>query len=157
MNKRAIIVSGTMLLLLHVHFSMAGISLPTMFRDNMVFQRDELRTAWGKSDPKVNITVSFGSMLKTKDEGMPRFFEIAEYTGGSFLPARAVLEGNTVILWNEKIEKPRDVRFAFSEEDLMNTNLVNFQGIPTATFWAGAMPQLHPDILNEMKNAANKP
>lgn len=91
---------------------------------------------------------TFGSTLVTKDDKYPAFFEILPAgKKQQFVPAQAKIEGSSVLVWNDNIEHPVDVRFAFREQDLMETNLTNAAGIPAATFWAGATNQLHPSIL----------
>lgn len=93
---------------------------------------------------------TYNSTLKTKDGQAPKFFEIMPAgKNQSFVPAQAIIENNSVIVWNEDITNPADVRFAFREQDLKDINLTNNEGIPAATFWAGATKQLHPALLNQ--------
>jgi sialate O-acetylesterase len=104
-------------------------------------------------DDKVIISFdTFGSKLMTTDGQPPKFFEImAERSSKGFVPAQASIEGNNVIVWNDDVEEPFDVRFAFGERDLMNINLTNSDGVPVAVFWAKAPRQLNHGILEEMK------
>ena len=139
----------------------------------MVFQRHEPIAVWGPASPGERVEVSlhdvylgdvwglsgqsnaqvsfetFGSALMTSDGEMPRYFEIAA-NKQEFKPAEAKIEGNTVVLWNDEIDKPHDVRYGFDEAVLMKLNLTNADGIPAAVFWARAQNQLHPGLLNEM-------
>ncbi len=95
---------------------------------------------------------TFGSDLTTNDGKEPRFFEIMPVgKNKEFLPAKARIDGNSVIVWNDDIDRPYDVRFAFRQNELMNINLVNTEGVPAAVFWARAPQQLHPGILADMK------
>lgn len=88
---------------------------------------------------------TFGSKLATKDGKPPAFFEILPAgKNQAFVTAQAEIDGSSVLVWNDDVENPVDVRFAFREQDLMETNLTNAAGIPAATFWAGATNQLHP-------------
>lgn len=96
---------------------------------------------------------TFGSELITSDGQMPQYFEVAAQKK-DFKPAQAKIEGNSVVLWNDTIEKPYDVRYGFDESVLMNLNLTNSEGIPAAVFWARAQNQLHLGLLNEMKQEA---
>jgi sialate O-acetylesterase len=96
---------------------------------------------------------TFGSELITSDGLMPRYFEIAALKQ-DFKPAQTKIEGNTIVLWNDGIEKPYDVRYGFDENVLMKLNLTNSEGIPAAVFWARAQNQLHPGLLDEMKQEA---
>ncbi|WP_289024427.1 sialate O-acetylesterase [uncultured Salegentibacter sp.] len=59
------------------------------------------------------------------------FFEIAG-EDGEFLKASARIEGNTVVVSNEKINNPVAVRFAFS--DLAEPTLFNKAGLPASAF-----------------------
>ena len=95
---------------------------------------------------------TFGSELITSDGDMPLYFEIADKKK-VFKPALAKIEGNTVVLWNDSIEKPYDVRYGFDESVLMKLNLTNTDGIPAAVFWANAQNQLHLGMLNEMRKS----
>jgi len=97
---------------------------------------------------------TFGSQLTTSDGEMPRYFEIAA-KNQEYKPAEAKIEGHTVVLWNDEIDKPHDVRYGFDEAVLMKLNLTNADGIPAAVFWARAQNQLHPGLLNEMKQQAD--
>jgi sialate O-acetylesterase len=93
---------------------------------------------------------TFGSELTTSDGQMPQYFEIAAKKQ-EFKPAQVKIEGSTLVLWNDEIEKPYDIRYGFDEKVLMKLNLTNTEGIPAAVFWARAQNQLHPGLLNEMK------
>jgi sialate O-acetylesterase len=95
-----------------------------------------------KDDKIMAIFETFGSTLITKDGNMPTYFEIAGREK-VFKSAQAKIEGNTVVLWNEEIDKPYHVRYGFDEKALMKLNLTNVEGIPVAVFWSGADPQLH--------------
>ncbi len=96
---------------------------------------------------------TFGSDLATSDGKMPRYFEVAA-AKQEFKPAEAKIEGHTVVLWNDEIDQPHDVRYGFDESVLMKLNLTNADGIPAAVFWAGAQNQRHPGLFNEMKKQA---
>ncbi len=104
-------------------------------------------------DDKVIVSFeTFGSNLMSLDGQCPKFFEImAENDPRGFLPAQTMIENNNVVVWNDDIKEPFDVRFAFHERDLMNINLTNSDGVPTAVFWAKAPKQLNPGILEEME------
>ena len=95
---------------------------------------------------------TFGSKLTSKDGQMPRYFEImGSGKNQGFVPANAKIVGNSVVVWSDQVHKPADVRFAFLQDDLMNINLVNSEGLPAAVFWANAPKQLHPGILKDMQ------
>ena len=93
---------------------------------------------------------TFGSELTTKDGEEARHFEIIEDgKGKSFVPARVNVSGEYVVLWNDDIDKPEHVRFLVNEDDMMDTNLVNKDGVPAATFISNAPSQLHREFLNK--------
>lgn len=94
---------------------------------------------------------TFGSKLKTNDGQPPKFFGIRAKGGKEFVDAEARINGNNVIVWNDSIKKPYDVRFGFGESVLMDMNLTNSEGVPAAVFWLRAARQMHPGILIEMK------
>jgi sialate O-acetylesterase len=60
------------------------------------------------------------------------FYISAEY-GRGFVRAKARIEGNTVVVWNEKIEKPVQVRYAWANNPDW-WNLRNKSGLPASPF-----------------------
>lgn len=93
---------------------------------------------------------TFGSCLTTNDGQSPKYFEVLPHgKNQSFVKAQAKIDGNSVLVWNNDVKDPVDIRFAFREQDLMEINLTNSEGIPAATFWAGATKQLHPAVFQE--------
>jgi len=64
-------------------------------------------------------------------EGDPRCFEIAG-DDRVFHEARAVIEGDNVIVWSDKVSNPVAVRFGFTNSS--QTNLYNSEGLPAAPF-----------------------
>ena len=69
--------------------------------------------------------------LKTRDNRPPNGFEIAG-TNGTFLPAKAHIQGDTILVSAKNIANPVAVRFAWS--NTAEPNLVNNQGLPTSAF-----------------------
>ncbi len=49
-----------------------------------------------------------------------------------FVPAQSRIEGNKIIVWNEEVQNPVMVRYAWLQ--IGEANLVNKQGLPTAPF-----------------------
>ena len=81
------------------------------------------------------IIVSFnniGSGLSTTDGEAPSEFAIAG-TDKNFVWARTKIDGNTVILWNENIEKPLYIRYAWADNPV-NPNLINKENLPAVPF-----------------------
>lgn len=63
-----------------------------------------------------------------------KFFEIAE-EDGKFMPAEAVIAGNTIVVRADGVRKPVAVRFAWS--NTAEPNLFNKEGLPASCFKAG--------------------
>jgi sialate O-acetylesterase len=74
-----------------------------------------------------------GSGLYSKD-GALRGFAIAG-SDGKYHNAHAQLEGNTVLLWSNKVTKPVSVRFGWA--DFTDANLYNSAHLPAVPFRAG--------------------
>ncbi len=53
--------------------------------------------------------------------------------GKRFIPARAILKGNEVIVWHECIKQPVEVRYAW-EDNPENANLYNKENLPASPF-----------------------
>ena len=68
--------------------------------------------------------------LLSKD-GEPTHFEISG-NDKEFMPAKAKVEGNSVIVWNEHISNPVAVRYGWS--DTAEPNLFNTEGLPASSF-----------------------
>jgi len=73
-----------------------------------------------------------GSGLITKDGGPLQYFSIAE-ANKKFIWANAKIEGNTIIVWNEKILNPVAVRYAWADNPT-GANLYNKEGLPASSF-----------------------
>ncbi len=73
-----------------------------------------------------------GSGLISIDDEPLRRFEIAG-PEGRFVWANAKINGNTVEVWNENIENPVKVRYAWSDNP-RDANLYNKEGLPASPF-----------------------
>ncbi len=81
------------------------------------------------------IAISFintGSGLKTVDGCELKHFSIAG-SDKTFLWAKAKIEGQKVIVWNEGIAEPKAVRYAWATNP-EGANLVNAEGLPASPF-----------------------
>lgn len=56
---------------------------------------------------------------------------------GDFVPARAVIEGDHVVVWSEAVSEPAAVRYAWADNP-MGANLYNEIGLPAAPFRTAA-------------------
>ena len=83
-------------------------------------------------DGKIIITFDHaGSGLKTRDNQAPNSFEVAG-ADEVFHPAQASIEGHQVILKSDKVAKPIQARFAWSQ--VAAPNLVNSADLPASAF-----------------------
>lgn len=94
--------------------------------------------AWGPvvshTEPnRDTITVYFDHAegLTTTDKKPPSGFWLADETG-EWVPAEAVIQGQTVMLQAERLANPQFVRYAFAGKPLVN--LVNAAGLPAYPF-----------------------
>ncbi len=81
------------------------------------------------------ITLSFtntGSGLITNDGDEPGEFAIAG-ADKKFVWAKANIEGNKVMVWNDEIVNPMYVRYAWADNPV-NPNLYNKEGLPASPF-----------------------
>lgn len=75
-----------------------------------------------------------GGGLKSRDDKPLNWFQIAGETG-DFVEATAVVDGNSVVVSSDKVEKPTAVRFGWHQ--LAEPNLVNKVGLPASPFRTG--------------------
>jgi sialate O-acetylesterase len=75
---------------------------------------------------------SVGGGLISKDGEDLRRFEIAG-KDGEFVWANAKIEGDKIIVWNEEIENPVQVRYAWADNP-RGDNLYNKEGLPASPF-----------------------
>ena len=88
-----------------------------------------------KEGNKVSLKfTSIGSGLKTLDGTEPTYFAIAG-ADKKYRWAKAKIEGNRVVVWNEKISNPVYVRYAWSDNP-QGANLSNNEGLPASPFEA---------------------
>lgn len=73
-----------------------------------------------------------GSGLVTNDGEGPAEFAIAG-ADKKFVWAKAKIEGDTIIVWNEEIKDPVYVRYAWADNPV-NPNLYNKEGLPASPF-----------------------
>ena len=75
--------------------------------------------------------------LKTRDGKAPTYFTIAG-EDKNFVPAKAEIAGETVIVSAESVAKPVAVRFGFSQD--AEPNLANKDGLPALPFRTDGWP-----------------
>jgi sialate O-acetylesterase len=79
---------------------------------------------------KIRIQFGYADGLLAKD-GELKEFTIAGIDS-NFVPAKAIIEKNTVVVWNESVQKPVAVRFAW--RNVPFPNLFNGAGLPASPF-----------------------
>lgn len=87
------------------------------------------------ADGKVKIEFDHvaGGLVATGDQGDSlRWFSIAD-ANGNLYPAKAVLDGDSVIVWNDAVAEPAVVRYAW-EYNPEGVNLYNDSLLPAAPF-----------------------
>jgi sialate O-acetylesterase len=81
------------------------------------------------------ITLSFtntGTGLAAKGNSELKQFSIAG-ADGKFVWARAIIKGNTVVVWSDEITNPVTVRYAWADNP-EGANLYNKEGLPASPF-----------------------
>lgn len=73
-----------------------------------------------------------GSGLVARGGGELRGFEVRS-ENGQYVPARAIIEGDTVVVSSEQVEQPRQVRYAWANNPA-EANLYNREGLPASPF-----------------------
>jgi sialate O-acetylesterase len=79
---------------------------------------------------RIRFDYTFGG-LKSRDGKPLDWFTIAG-PDGEFVPAQAAVDGDCVVVWSDKVEKPVAARFAWDER--AQPNLVNGAGLPASPF-----------------------
>ncbi len=77
------------------------------------------------------LSFEYAEGLKTSDCEALRSFEVAEYPG-LFYPASAIIEGNVIKVFSDKVDNPKYVRYGWSSYS--DGNLVNSNDLPASTF-----------------------
>ena len=88
-----------------------------------------------------NLVVTFkntGGGLATRDKQAPTHFEIIGPGTPEFVPATAVIDGDTVILAADGIDAPKAFRFAWNKS--AEPNLTGGTGLPVGACRAGEVP-----------------
>ena len=80
---------------------------------------------------KIRVTFRFTTTSLVPKTDKLIGFEIAG-VDGQFLPAEAVVEETTILVFNKKIKAPTQVRYAF--KNASEANLFNGVGLPASSF-----------------------
>lgn len=129
----------------------ADVRLPAIFSDHMVLKRSAKVPLWGQADPGLphprRWTIAspstsggfsaagyyFAKRLQSELEGFAICGEDKKWGW-----ARAMIDGDTVIVWSEKIPSPVAVRYAWADNP--PGNLYNGAGLPASPFRTDDFP-----------------
>lgn len=84
-------------------------------------------------DGRVCVKFVYGEGLHASDGKAPACFEVAEVEG-IYYPAQAVIQGDSVVVWSDKVPRPKYVRYGW--QPFTRANLVNRDRLPASTFRA---------------------
>jgi sialate O-acetylesterase len=99
---------------------------------NIVYSGPLFQSAKIEGNKIIVSFTSVGSGLITNDAEEPAEFAIAG-ADKKFVWAKAKIEGDHVIVWNETISNPMYVRYAWADCPV-NPNLYNKEGLPASPF-----------------------
>ena len=103
-----------------------------LFGENIVYSGPIYQSSTVNGD---KITISFtntGTGLTTCDGEELSEFAIAG-DDGKYVWAKAKIEGDKVVVWNDAIKNPKYVRYAWADNPV-NPNLFNKEGLPASPF-----------------------
>ena len=107
-------------------------ALKNEYRHKQVIASGPVFSHMKKEGDKIRIYFNYGSGLTTPSNTSLMQFSIAATTDSAFLPANAVIEDNTVLVWNNNIINPADVRYGW--QNLAVAELYNSAGLPASPF-----------------------
>lgn len=81
------------------------------------------------------VSFDYAEGMKASEGAELRTFEIAG-EDQMFYPAQAIVEGNRVKVWSDKVKEPKVVRYGW--QPFTRANLVNGAGLPASTFRSAA-------------------
>lgn len=88
---------------------------------------------------RIRVHFAHGAGLKSRDGKPLTDFTVAG-ADGNFVPAKAEIDGETVVVSAEGVSEPKQVRFGWHH--MINPNLCNAAGLPAGPFksddWQGA-------------------
>jgi sialate O-acetylesterase len=79
---------------------------------------------------RIRVIFDYNKGLMSKDGDLTEFTMAGN--DQVFVPAKAVIEGNTVVVWSDNVSKPLAVRFAW--KNVPKPNLFNRAGLPASPF-----------------------
>ncbi|MEZ4702486.1 MAG: sialate O-acetylesterase [Rhodothermales bacterium] len=85
-----------------------------------------------------------GSGLVADPDGVPGSFTLLG-ENGTYVRGEAAIEGDKVVVWHDDVPVPVLVRYAW-ENNPLNPNLYNGEGLPAAPFEAAVSPYVEPPV-----------
>ena len=79
----------------------------------------------------INFTNTGSGLITNDGEELSEFAIAGE--DKKFIWAKAKIEGNTVVVWNDAVQNPKHVRYAWADNPV-NPNLYNKEGLPASPF-----------------------
>lgn len=101
---------------------------------NLVYSGPIYKTAMAKGNKVILSFDHVGSGLIARNEPELYYFAIAG-ADKKYVWAKAKIEGNTVVVWNDAISNPVSVRYAWADNP-EGANLYNAEGLPASPFEA---------------------
>jgi sialate O-acetylesterase len=86
-----------------------------------------------------------GNGLVSRDGKPLTGFEIIDATEARWVPAQAVIKGDSIVLSSPEVARPVAMRFAWAKN--ASPNLMNREGLPAGAFRAGEVPRRTPQYL----------
>ncbi|RYY67077.1 MAG: sialate O-acetylesterase, partial [Chitinophagaceae bacterium] len=102
------------------------------YGENIVYSGPLVHSATNEGNKIIVSFTNTGSGLITKDGEAPEEFAIAG-PDKKFVWAKATIDGDKVIVFNDQIDEPRFVRYAWADNPV-NPNLYNKEGLPASPF-----------------------
>lgn len=110
---------------------LALVALAKDYKKNVVYEGPVYK-AMKVSGNKIELSfrINGGNLISSDNEPLS-WFEISE-SDKKFVPAKAEINGNKVVVWSDEIANPEHVRFAWNERAM--PNLFNSAGLPAVPF-----------------------
>ena len=113
---------------------LALIALAKDYRKKVVYEGPKYKSMKVNGDKVELSLINKGGTLKSIDGQSLTWFSVAG-ADGKFVPAQAEIKGKKVIVWSDKVQNPKEVRFAWNERAM--PNLINTAGLPAVPFRTG--------------------
>ena len=113
---------------------LALIALAKDYRKKVVYEGPKYKSMKVNGNKVELSLINKGGTLKSIDGQSLTWFSVAG-ADGKFVPAQAEIKGKKVIVWSDKVQNPKEVRFAWNERAM--PNLINTAGLPAVPFRTG--------------------